>query len=229
MSHSTEFAALANARADVYRFLATVFLAPPTVDLMARVRAAEFRAAFSDWVDDAQWDGIGAESLDALVLEYNRLFAVPGDAYVPPYESVYTDVVDLEYSRHMVSGAGDAPTRVGKLLWGPSTVAVERCYAEAGFAVTRAAGEPPDHLGIELQFLARLCDEQASAWSANDVPEAIRLQHVEKEFLKTHPLCFVAALRARLDAASAHSFYRAAAQLCESFLQSSAQLLDHSE
>ncbi len=225
MSNSTELAALANARANIYRFLATVFLAPPTDDLLARVRSSEFRAAFTDWVDDAQWNGIGAESLDVLVLEYNRLFVVPGDVYVPLYESVYTDVVDVECSPHMVSGAGDAPTRVGKLLWGPSTVAVERAYADAGFAVTRAAGEPPDHIGIELQFLARLCNVQVAAWSANDVPEAIRLQHIEKEFLNSHPARFVAALCARLDAASAYPFYRACARLCDSFLQSSACLL----
>jgi len=225
MNQPSDADTFANARANIYRFLATIFLAPPTDDLLVRIRAAEFRAAFSEWVDDAQWNGMGAESLGALVLEYNRLFVVPGDAYVPLYESVYTDVVDVEYSPHMVSGAGDAPTRVGKLLWGPSTVAVEHAYADAGFAVTRAAGEPPDHLGIELQFLARLCNEQVAAWSANDVPEAIRLQHIEKIFLMTHPLRFVATLRARLDAASAHPFYRASARLCESFLQSSASLL----
>ncbi|MBI3912686.1 MAG: molecular chaperone TorD family protein [Chloroflexi bacterium] len=231
MNASSENSALATARANIYRFLASIFRAPPTEELLRRVRAAEFRAAFADWVEPLAWNGAGAESLDALGVEYNRLFVVPRDDYVPPYESVYTDVVDIEYTPHMVSGAGalGVPTRAGELLWGPSTAAVQRAYAEAGFAVARAAGEPPDHIGIELQFLARLCDEQASAWSADDAPEATRLARIEREFLRAHPLRWIARFRTRVDAARALPFYRVFARLGESFLHSSAALLDQLE
>ena len=227
MNHTTELA-LANARANIYRFFAALWLAPPSEALLARMRTAEFRAACADGVTEAQWNEMDTESLEALVREYHRLFVVPGEAYVPPYESVYTDVIEVEYSPHRISGAGDMPTRVGGLLWGPSTMAVARAYAAAGFTVTRA-GEPPDHLGIELQFLARLCEEQASAWSADDAPEAVRLQKIEQEFLIAHPLRFVAAWRARVEMMSTRLFYRVWAQWCESFLQSVAQLLDPSE
>lgn len=55
----------------------------PEEALLARVRDGGFRAVFADWMEYSAWNGIGADSLDALVLEYNRLFAVP-------YESVYT-------------------------------------------------------------------------------------------------------------------------------------------
>lgn len=225
MKAPTEHAALATARANIYRFLASVFLAPPTDALLVRVRNADFRAAFADWVDDAEWNAITGSSQDALVTEFNRLFAVPGDGYVPPYESVYSDTVDVEYTTHLICGAGETPTRLGELLWGPSTTVVERAYAVAGFAVARAAGEPPDHLGIELQFLARLCDEESAAGSADDQPEAARLQKLEQEFLQAHPLRWIALFRERLDAAPAPAFYRAFARLCESFLQSSAALL----
>lgn len=224
MNAFTEHAVLATARANIYRFLAGVFLAPPTNALLAHVHDTEFRAAFADWVDDAEWDGIGTGSLDVLVLEFNCLFVAPGDTYVPPYESVYTDAMDIEYSPHQVSGAGDMPTRVTELLWGPSTTAVERAYAAAGFAVTRAAGELPDHLGIELQFLARLCDEESAAWSAEDTPEATRLQKFEQEFLRAHPLRWMARFRERLEAARAHPFYTTMARLCISFLQTDAAL-----
>lgn len=222
MNELANLATLAAARAHLYHFLASIFLALPTEDLLTRVRAPEFRAAFADWVDDAQWNRIGAESLEALVIEYNRLFVVPGASYVPPYESVYTDAVEIEYSPHMISGAGEMPTRVRELLWGPSTVAVERAYAQAGLAVAHAAGMPPDHLGIELQFLARLCDEQTAAWSAEDAPEGARLQNLEHKFLHEHPLRWVTRFRERVDAVAACAFYRVGAQLCESLLRSSA-------
>jgi TorA maturation chaperone TorD len=229
MNESADPATLAAARANIYRFLAGVFLAPPTPELLRRVRAAEFRAAFADWVELSAWNGTDADSLDALVSEYNRLFVVPREGYVPPYESVFTDVVEIAYSPHMISGAGEMPTRVRELLWGPSTVAVERAYAQAGFAVARVAGVPPDHLGVELQFLARLCDEQSAAWSADDTPEARRLEKLEREFLRAHPLRWVAQFRERVEGVSAREFYRACARLCESFLQTSAALLDQSE
>lgn len=220
MSNSAERAALALARANIYRFFAGVFLAPPTEEFLRHARAPEFRTAFADWMDQSVWEEIDAAWLDDLVVEYNRRFVVPGASYVPTYESVYTDQIDIEYSPHMISGAGEMPTRVGKLLWGPSTVAVARAYAAVGFAVTRDTGEPPDHLGIELQFLARLCNGQAAAWLVDDVPTGARLQDLEQAFLQEHPLRWITQFRERVDASGAHSFYRAFARLGESFLQS---------
>src|SRR4030067_733683 len=106
MDDATDRAALANARANIYRFLASAFLTSPTDALLARVRDTDLRAAFADWMNGAEWQVIATSPLDALVVEYNRIFVVPGNGYVPPFESVYTDTIEIEYSPHQVSGAG---------------------------------------------------------------------------------------------------------------------------
>lgn len=225
MNESTSAAAFATARANIYRFLASTFLTAPTDAVLVRVRAAAFRAALAEWTDGSGWDDIASAPEDELAVEYHHLFVVPGNRYVPPFESVYTDSVDILYSPHEISGAGDMPTRVGALLWGPSTIAVERAYAAAGFQVDGAVGVPPDHLGIELQFLARLCDAQAQAWETEDEPEARRFERLEREFLQAHLLRWISHWRTRLEAVSAHSFYGVLARATESIVHSSAQMI----
>ncbi len=228
MNPLADLAVFAHARAHTYRFLASVFLAPPNAEFLARVRCEEFRAAFGSWVEPRDWDCITQSAQATLEVEYNRLFVVPGTSYVSPYESVYTDVVDVEYSPHMVSGAGDLPTQASKLLFGPSTTAVKHAYADAGFALEQGAPELPDHLGVELQFLARLCDEQSVACAAENISQVTRFQKIEEEFLRAHPLRWINLLQERMDKVNAHPFYCSMARLCETFLQSSASLLSES-
>lgn len=84
-----------------------------------------------------------AQGLEILQIEYTRLFinAVPS-VIAPPYSSVYLD------------GEGT--------LFGPSAEEVKRFYQHHGFDLAGSA-DIPDHLTLELEFLALLIDDQQHA------------------------------------------------------------------
>ena len=77
--------------------------------------------------------------LEMLQVEYTRLFinATP-TVIAPPYSSVYLD-------------------QEGN-LYGPSAVWVRRFYQQHGFELS-GEGDIPDHLVLELDFIALLIDE----------------------------------------------------------------------
>ncbi|MBI5956123.1 MAG: molecular chaperone TorD family protein [Chloroflexi bacterium] len=161
---------------------------------------------------------LAQETLEDLVLEYNSLFMAPGPRYVPPYESVYTDAIEIEYGPFQ-GGAAQEPVReASALLWGESTVAVQRTYAAAGLEVA-SVGEPPDHLGLELEFMALLCQREAEAWQAKAVERARKQLETEQDFLEAHLLHWLPLFRAKLEANATRPFYRVMAGLAQRFLE----------
>lgn len=174
--------------ANLYRFLA---------------QSMEFPDAA--WLDGAYWsallvllDGIGwqheAEELrrlrsegtpllEDLQVEYTRLFlnAFP-HVIAPPYGSVY------------LSDDG--------MLYGPSAVRTKQFYRERGFDLPGEA-DLPDHLTLELEFLAVL------AAAGEDTDEAL--------FLRDHFRPWFPHFRARVLAEAHHPFYRVLVNLIDFF------------
>lgn len=97
------------------------------------------------------------EGLEQLQIEYTRLFinATPS-VVAPPYSSVYLD-------------------QEGN-LYGPSAVWVKQFYQQHGFDLA-GEGDIPDHLVLELDFLALLIDEHQE-----DVAEQFLNDHLRKWF-----------------------------------------------
>jgi TorA maturation chaperone TorD len=87
----------------------------------------------------AQW---GGHSLAELEADFNRLFVGPGPLLAPPWESAQRGVDHLLFDQH--------------------TLAVRACYARFGLEAPNRGREPDDHLGLELAFLAQLCDRAAT-------------------------------------------------------------------
>jgi putative dimethyl sulfoxide reductase chaperone len=71
------------------------------------------------------------EVLEALPVDYTRLFIGPFSPLAPPYESVY---------------------RGGEVM-GASTAAVMGLYRMAGFDLSGDFHEAPDHIAAELEFV----------------------------------------------------------------------------
>src|SRR3990172_772349 len=100
-----ERAMVALARADVYNFLAAVYAAPPTREMVDRLfdrtlgeALAGFETARPHLMGlEQELVGAGAEELaEARAVEHRRLCVGPGAGYVPPYQSVYTDRQTIE-------------------------------------------------------------------------------------------------------------------------------------
>jgi TorA maturation chaperone TorD len=182
-------------RANVYRLLGGLFLTEPTGDVLAVLG------------DDDTWEVFGALapsanltelrsllasdqfSLEAVRLEYHRLFSVPTGPYVFPYESCYS-----------------VPDPPGPLM-GPATIAVVNAYAEAGFEMSPEFQDAPDHLGVEFRFVAELLDREAQALEDGDAAEVARFVSLRSRFCDEHLSRWVGRVSDRIAASRVSGFY----------------------
>ena len=123
---------------------------------------------------DAAAEGTDPADWDA---RYNALFYGPGPALAPPYESFY---------------------RCGGRVMGDRTIEARNHYESEGF-VSEPAGELPDHVAVELGFIAHLAREESAADRRGESEEARRLADARQSFLREHLASWISSLRAHLD------------------------------
>jgi TorA maturation chaperone TorD len=204
MTRDTETSAgTARERSGLYSFLAEVFRAEPSADLLRRIKDERFAGVL-----EAAGAHLGAELagpsedalLEDLAVEYTRLFLGPGK-HVRPFAATYLD------------GAGAS-------LCGPTTAWVRDFMERAGFELAPGHRNLPDHVFVEMEFMARLTLREAEAVEAGDAAAASQSRRIQREFLETHlgrwlpQFCGHAAEHAEL------SFYRELARLTGHFLDS---------
>ncbi len=90
-------------------------------------------------------------SLDTLKTAYTRLFIGPGDVRCPPYENVYRDPESNGGHGHVL---GDA------------TKSVVEWYRRYDLAPDSTWTDLPDHIAVELEFIASLESTDPDAVSA---------------------------------------------------------------
>lgn len=152
---------------------------------------------------DRATDGEEAEALyHELLQDYTYLFYQASLSRVSPYESVWrTD---------------------DQTLFGPTTLEVRQAYREAGFEVVNESSEPDDHLGTELEFIARLFD-QAAHDVQEDAERAASAVQAARTFLSDHVLVFAPFYLEDFIQAASTPFYRAAGELTQRTLDAVAQ------
>jgi TorA maturation chaperone TorD len=205
-------AGTARERSGLYGFLAEVFRAEPSRDLLRRIKderfAAVLEAAGAHLREELTHQPEDA-LLEALAVEYTRLFLGPG-RHVRPYAATY------------LGGPGAS-------LCGQATIWVRNFMEAAGFALTPERRDLPDHVSVELEFMARMAMREAEALDAGDAAAASQSRRVQKEFLETHlgrwlpQFCGQAAGHAEL------SFYRELTRLAGHFLDSEIASFTHAE
>jgi TorA maturation chaperone TorD len=170
-------------RADAYGFLATLCNQRPDLDLVRRLRslggegflgqidpestAEDIRRGLDEMSNFiAGMEGQSDEEAEqALAVDWTQLFRGlrPGYGPPPPYEGVY---------------------------WGSNEKkvlqAVARCYQATGVAPFEKAANRPDYIGLELDFLRYLCEQQLEAQQKGDETQLETLQSAEHDFLKDH-------------------------------------------
>lgn len=131
-----------------------------------------------------------AAFVEALNVEATRLFEGPGRPAAPPYASFYLNE--------------------GRLM-GPAALAVRRAYLARNVRPHDEGRVPPDHLALELGFMALLARE--GAWAESG------------EFLSEHVLTWVPRWDATVVRATAHPFFVGLANLTLALLQADAAWL----
>lgn len=180
IDNTASMADLAALRQMSYSLMSAVFFGDlrETADLISDT-ASEVLAV-SDWAADMSFypdlaeflrafGELDSESYSEVESQYQRLFG--------PTPSSASSSVPLNETSYLVPGAEET----GWVL-----ASVERHYSSAGIESTPASGNVPDHIAVELEFIAFLCGREAEAWAGDDFKEARRMQDRQRRFLDQH-------------------------------------------
>jgi TorA maturation chaperone TorD len=188
-----------------YRFLARLLAAPPDASL----------------VEDAVAVGLlesGDESrLEALQVEFTRLFSAPGPTAVPVYQSIYTDTLKIEPSQDEANCGVSFPGGEFKgHLGGTSCQEAANWYRRAGYEVPST--EMSDHISVQLGFLAHLMLAEAREIEMGRGADGLAWRQVRCSFFENFLGRWVGAFCGRLRADGSSLFYRQVAGRLESEL-----------
>ncbi len=131
-----------------YRFLGEAFFEAPAVDLLEQLKQDDL---FADWPLDCTNDAMKAgldtlqtflqgwqvENFDEVRRDFAHLFIGPGPLLAPPWESVYRNEE--------------------RLIFDKQTLQVRLLFRQFGMVVPTVHHEPEDHFGLEMMFVAHLC------------------------------------------------------------------------
>lgn len=173
------FARLAQSREGVYRLLSQSLLYPDERRFGDVVQAA--REAWRERRELSRFTYFSplVEALDALRNLEGQAFSALQASHLsmfatntagipcPPYESAYLT----------------PPGKASGWMLGQ----IERDYAASGFRFPSGAAELPDHVAIELEFMALLCGQEADGWEAQDLNAARSALEDQQRFLEKHP------------------------------------------
>ncbi|HXF82907.1 MAG TPA: molecular chaperone TorD family protein [bacterium] len=168
--------ALAGFRRDAYAMLAGALLDPDEARLAHLAFQARRLQRLSNRLSGLaiyrQWSALlrvlsagPRPPSDALRAEFTDLLAGPAASCIP-CESHY-----LLAERHEVP-----------LL----NAALEREYAAVGLAWNPKAADAPDHLAVELEYMAFLCGREAHAWERRRVEDAGLALVRQQRFMRQH-------------------------------------------
>ena len=156
-----------------------------------------------DWVEKAE----------EIAVEYASLFVVPGDDYIPPYESFYRDALSIDHTTaNSPYFQADCMPMGGMkgFLYGSSARKVERAYRQGGFELDPRFHELPDHTACELEFVGR-CELQGKIDAVED-------------FVRDHLVAWVFHFLDNLKMQTRSIFYQKVGVCTDSFLKQERRL-----
>ena len=192
--HEANGASSASPRGHVYGFLRRVLLQEVDEGFLGWLRQQEQAGLWSELgisLNGALGGGDDAKLIEDLAVEYCRLFIAERPAG-SPHESVH------------VGSPGSAQK---PLLWGDAASSVKDLYREAGFEISEDAHQLPDALSVELEFMERLCHQEAEAEDRHDTGAVQHSQSLQRQMLLTHVAAWVPAYARRLEEAASTEFY----------------------
>lgn len=205
-------AEMARLRQVIYRFLGGLLLYPEeprwtTLGEVARELLAHSEPlanfpSFPLWQRLLAWMANLEERppLARLQPQFIRLFQVSLDGPVcHPYESCYLD-----------------PER---RLSGWVAIGLAQEYATEGLALSPTFRDMPDHVAVEMEFMAFLCSREAEAWEKGAEQEARQILRREHAFLNAHLGRWFPLFARRVVATDPDGFYATVVAAADAFIQ----------
>lgn len=191
------------AKVDLLRFLSACYHEPAAEfreEKLFDSIAVATRQAYPELAGlaDRLKESFASESLQALLVDYTRLFLGPMKALASPYSASWLPT----------------PAVNDEVL--PS--AVLAFYGEAGFDVDGELAELPDHVAIELEFLYVLSFNIRQANLVGNVQDAEATAALRARFLKEHLRAWIGPFTKAVKENADTDFYRALADLTEAIL-----------
>lgn len=196
-----DLARSARERGDLYSYLSRVFRREITAAQLQELRAPAFLSALFKagvQLDDAFLSAPSSQLIQDLAVEYTRLFLGPGP-HIPPYASV-----------HLHPGGG--------ALMGQPAVDIKHYLEQAGFQYQAEYSDLPDHISVELEFMAHVSWQEGRAWELKDIDGARNALEYAREFLNCYLSPWISVFCEAVVARSSLAFYKEMAQLTDAFI-----------
>ena len=181
--NTAKMADLAALRQMAYSLLSAVFIGNwrDTTELISDT--AREVLAVSNWAADLSF----YPALSEFLIAFSELSSESRNEIENRYQCLFgptpsSNPVPLSETSYLVPGAEET----GWVL-----ASVERHYSSAGIVSTSASGNVPDHIAVELEFIAFLCGCEADAWADDDFKEARRMQDRQRRFLDKHMVMWI--------------------------------------
>jgi TorA maturation chaperone TorD len=178
-------------RADSYKLLSECYYLPDEA-LIQKIIDGSHQGLFSELADGVP----PAVDLEALKIEFTRLFIGPFKLLAPPYGSVY-----LEDNRMM----------------GESTVDARNRYEQEGLDITLS--DAPDHIAMELEFMYYLVTQELKAMHQEDAEALQACQEKQRSFLQVHLAKWLPRFAEKVQENGQVDFYKTLAQVTDRFVQ----------
>lgn len=175
-----ELIAVTSARLKTYSLLARIYRVEADEALLDELASLDLSPVGHERIDEGYrlWKRFLASRSEMTLLEcardYVKVFVGAGrsaQSAAYPYESIYTST-----ERLMMAEARDE---------------VFAIYAYAGLAKSESFKAPEDHIALELEFMAHLCDTTCTALKEQDLAKGEDLLSQQKDFLTAHLLNWV--------------------------------------
>ncbi|MFN2363771.1 MAG: molecular chaperone [Halarsenatibacteraceae bacterium] len=132
--------------------------------------------------------------LETLLVEYSKLFLGPDKLLAPPYGSYYLD---------------------DKVTIGESTREIIKIYEKLDLEISDSFQELPDHIALELYFMAFLASQKPNLDSESELDNLYKWQEM---FLDKYILSWIDKFIAKIRNNFNSSYYLAMADLLEVYL-----------
>ncbi|MHA1544271.1 MAG: TorD/DmsD family molecular chaperone [Alphaproteobacteria bacterium] len=157
----------ARQRSQAYGFFASIFGEEPTKAVLNELNQPPLSKILSN-------AGAGYENLldqdeneiiEALAIEFSRLFIGPGK-HIPPYSSAHMETQPV--------------------LWGETTKWAVSFFKAVGFKPHPNRSNPPDHIANELELLQNLTAAEEEAVLKNDREGVCSFRALQYKFYQAH-------------------------------------------
>jgi TorA maturation chaperone TorD len=209
-----------DARTFAYDILKCAFLQEPSTEFITHLIQGEIIQAFpftdscaalaeatNRIVHYLKEPGVlSGKNYDHLHWDYTRMFIGPAKLPAPPWESVYRDADHLHFSKE--------------------TLDVRNAYRKYNLLPKDFGREPDDHIGLELDFMHKLCEKARERARIGDETGLAEILKDQKAFLDEHLLKWVPDWTRDVVNSAQTDFYRGMVLLLDAFLKLDGELTE---